>query len=249
MQQKRSLAFCFCVFFSSCLFAQFEKGNRMVGATIGSIFFNSGKSDYSYPAPTSGFTSNQTSFGINFTPNFGWFVSDNTAAGATLTLSQSHQKTFDEDASTGNTFNRDISNRFNLGLGGFVRSYFSNSGKFYPFGQVGVNVGIGSSNSKGFFFGGGDKSTYDGKSSGDFFANAGLSLGLTKMLNRHTGLDFYLGYNFSYTKSTFKKVTQTDLGNNGTIDQTSTSEPTQKFTNHGAAIGVGFQIFLEGKKK
>jgi len=249
MQQKGVLVFCFCLLAGSGLFAQFEKGNKMAGATIGSIFFNSGKTDYSYPPPTTGFTTNQTSFGINFSPNYGWFVSDNVAIGASFILSQNHQKTFDEDGSNGNTFNRDISNRFNIGVGSFARAYFSNPGKFYPFGQASVNFGIGSSSSNGFYFGGGNKSTYDGKSSGDFFANAGLSFGLTKMINKHAGLDFYLGYNFSYTKSTFKKITQTDIGNNGSIDQTSTSEPTQKFTNHGAAIGIGFQIFLESKKK
>ncbi len=67
------------------------------------------------------------------------------------------------------------------------------------------------------------------------------------MLNVHTGLDLFAGYTFSYDKNTFKTTTQVDLGNNGTIDQTTISDPTQKFTNHGFVIGLGFQIFLEKK--
>ena len=57
--------------------AQFKKGMRMVGATIGNAFFNSGKSDYSYPPPTTGYTSNSNNFGVTLNPSMGWFVSDN----------------------------------------------------------------------------------------------------------------------------------------------------------------------------
>jgi hypothetical protein len=221
---------------------------RMVGVSIGNVFFNSGKSDYTYPAPTTGFTANTTSFGVNLSPTYGWFVSDNIVIGASFISGYNHKKTFYEDAANGNTFRQDQLNNFNIGIGGFVRNYFSNSGKFYPFGQFGVNFGPGSSNSKGFSFSGGNKSTYTGKGSGDFFVNAGVALGLTRMLSKNTGLDFSLGYNYSFEKSSFKTTELTDLGNNGTIDQTSISEPTQKFTNHGVSFTVGFQIFLEGKK-
>jgi len=228
--------------------AQFQKGMRMVGVSIGNVFYNSGKSDYTYPAPTTGFTANNTSFGINLSPTYGWFVSDNTVVGASFITGYSHKKTFYEDGVNGNTFREDQVNSFNIGIGGYIRNYFGSSGKFYPFGQFGVNFGPGSSSSKGFSFSGGNKTTYTGKGSGDFFANAGVVLGLTRMLSKTTGLDFSLGYNFSYEKNTFKTTTLTDLGNNGTIDQTGISEPTQKFTNHGISLSVGFQIFLEGKK-
>ena len=117
-----------------------------------------------------------------------------------------------------------------------------------PFGQLNLNFGTGSSKSDGFSFSGSDKYTYKGNSSGDSYMNAGLSLGFTKMLNNNIGLDFFAGYNYSRTKSTFKKTTQVDLGNNGSVDQTSTSEPTSKYTNHGALVGVSFQIFLDKKK-
>lgn len=220
----------------------------MVGISLGAISFNSGKADYTYPPPTTGFTRNTNSFGVTLNPNYGWFISDNTVIGTTLNFGYTHNKLFDEDGSNGNTFNKDETNNFNLGVGAFARNYFSSSGSFIPFAQFGFNFGIGSADSKGFYFKSGDKYTYNGKSSGDFFANAGLALGVTKLLNKNTGLDFSIGYNFSYSKTTFKTTTLIDLANNGTIDQTNISEPTQKFTNHGVMLAAGFQIFLDGKK-
>ena len=218
----------------------------MTGATIGSTFFNSGKSDYSYPSPTTGYTNTDNNFGISLNPSMGWFVSENVAVGALLNIAYNHDKSFNE--ASGNTFQKDISNRFNIGIGGFVRNYFKSSGNMMPFGQYNLNFGIGSSSKNGVSFSGGNKTTYDGKSSGDFYANTGIVLGLTKMLNPHTGLDLFLGYTFSYTKNTMKTTTLIDLGNNGSIDQTAVSEPTQKFTNHGFVVGLGFQIFLDKRK-
>jgi hypothetical protein len=228
--------------------AQLKKGMRMVGASAGSAFFNSGKSDYSYPPPTTGYTFNSNNFGITLNPSMGWFVSDNTAIGALLNVGYTHQKTFAK-AANGNIFNRDISNSLNIGIGGFARNYFKSSGRIMPFGQFNLNFGIGSTDNEGFYFINNDKSTYDGKSFGNFFINTGLVFGFTKMLNANTGLDFFGGYTYSYNKREFKTTTLTDLDNNGSNDQTAVSEPTQKFTNHGVSIGVGFQVFLDKKKR
>ena len=117
-----------------------------------------------------------------------------------------------------------------------------------PFGQVNLNFGTGNTSTDGFSFNGNDKSTYTGKSSGDFFTNAGLSFGMTKMINPHTGLDFFVGYAYSSNKSSFKKTTSVDQGNNGSVDVVLENNPTQKYTNHGISLGVSFQIFLEKKK-
>jgi len=154
--------------------AQLKKGIRMVGASVGSAFFNSSQSDYSYPAPTTGYTSTGNNFGINLNPSMGWFVSDNTAIGALLNFGYTHQKTFAK-AANGNIFNRDISNSFNMGFGGFARNYFKSSGTMMPFGQFNLNGGIGSASNKGFYFTNSDKNSYDGKSSGDFFINTGVN--------------------------------------------------------------------------
>jgi len=244
--QRKIIPFILLLVISTSLNAQFRKGMRMVGATIGNSFFNSGKSDYSYPPPTTGYTSNSNNFGVTLNPSMGWFISDNTVVGALLNAGYTHQKVFNESAGT--TYKKDIFNSFNIGIGGFARNYFKSSGSFMPFGQFNLNFGIGSTSNNGFYFINNDKSTYDGKSSGDFYLNTGIALGLTKMLNEHTGLDFFAGYTYSYNKKDMKTTTLTDLGNNGSVDQTAVAEPALKFTNHGVNIGVGFQIFLSKGK-
>ena len=230
--------------------AQFKKGMRMAGASLGSIFFNSGTGDVSYPAPTLGFTSKTTSFGVNLAPTMGWFITDHTAVGISLNINPTSNKTTYEGGGT--TYQEDKVNGFNFGFGGFARNYFKSSSSFMPFGQFGINMGISSQKTEGFFYGGSGpgayKITYDGKSSGGFFANAGLVLGMTKMITPHTGLDVSFGYSYSYNKNTYKTTTLRDDGNNGSIDLTSESNPTTKYTNHGVVLGVGFQIFLDARK-
>lgn len=237
-------------FFSHPSFSQFKKGTRMPGATVGSIFYNNGNTDISFPAPTQGYSYKTNSFGLSLTPSMGWFISDNTAIGASLNLNPSGTKSTYEF--NGVTYKKDESTTFNFGIGGFARNYFGNNSSFIPFGQISLNLGISTLSTEGFFYGGSGsgayKDAYDGKSSGGFFTNASLALGLTKMLNEHTGLDIFAGYNFSYNKNTVKTTSTRDDGANGSIDLTLISEPTTKFTNHGFMIGAGFQVFLQARK-
>jgi len=225
--------------------AQFKKGDNMVGASIGNVAINSGSSDVSFPQ-TQGYSSKSSGYSIRFEPTWGWFISDKTVVGVSLNVNPGKQKISYEDAGT--TFQRDESSNFNIGVGAFLRNYFSTSKSFMPFGQFGFNAGINSSSIEGFrYYAGPYKISYDGKSSGGFFANSTLQLGLTKMMGENTGLDFYAGYNFSYSSNTFKTTTLRDDGVDGTIDTRSENEPTTKFTNHGFILGVGFQVFLRKK--
>jgi hypothetical protein len=230
--------------------AQFNKGEKMVGASIGNIFLNSGTQDASSP-PIGSTTGKVTGFGVSINTSYGWFISEKTAVGLAFNLNPSSQKTSYEE--NGSTFQKDKINTFSVGIGGFARNYFSNQGNFLPFGQVGLGAGISSRNTDGFFYGGAGssvyKETYEGKSSGGFFANASLNFGLTKMVGGNAGLDFSIGYNISYAKNTMKTTTMRDDLINGSIDLTEENETTTKFTNHGFMLGIGFQVFLKGKKK
>ncbi len=234
---------------SHCL-GQFKKGMRMVGAELGTAFFTAGSSDVSYPAPTNGYTAHTTQFGLNIGPTIGWFISDHSVAGFSLFINPTSNKT--DYSSSGSTYEQDKLSGLNLGIGGYARNYFKSSSSFMPFGQVGLNLGVSNQKSSGFFYGGKDstvyKLTYDGKSSGGFYANAAISIGLTKLLTPHTGLDIALGYTYSYSKNTYKTTTLRDNGNNGTIDQTSVSNPTTKYTSNGVSVSVGFQVFLDPRK-
>jgi hypothetical protein len=229
--------------------AQFKKGDKMYGASVGNIFFNSGNGDQKV-ASVGGLTYKTTGFGVSIGPSAGWFISEKTAVGATLNINPTSQKTTYE--SNGSTFQKDETKNFNIGLGGFIRNYFGGSGSFMPYGQFGLNAGINTVNTEGFFYGGSGatayKETYTGKSSGGFFLNSALNIGLTKMVGEKTGLDFFVGYNFSTNKNTFTTTRLRDDGNNGTTDSRLENETETNFTNHGFVLGVGFQVFLKGKK-
>jgi hypothetical protein len=230
--------------------AQFKKADKMVGASIGNAFYNSGTQEADSP-PIGSTTGRVTGFGLNITPTIGWFVSEKTAAGFSFTLNPASQKTSFEE--NGSTFQKDEIKTFSIGIGGFARNYFNSQGSFLPFGQANLNAGISSRNTDGFFYGGSGpsvyKETYEGKSSGGFFTSASLSLGFTKMVGENAGLDFSVGYTYSYAKNTMKTTTLRDDLNNGSIDVTAENETTTKFTNHGFMLGVGFQIFIKSKKK
>ena len=71
--------------------AQFKKGDKMVGTSVASIFFNSGGSDVSFPQ-VRGYSSKTNSFGIRIEPAFGWFISEKTVIGTSLNINPSSQK-------------------------------------------------------------------------------------------------------------------------------------------------------------
>ncbi len=241
---------CFILFSGIAVKAQFSKGDKMAGATIGSISAGRGSQEATV-AQVGSTTGTVKSFELNFNPTYGWFVSEKTAAGFSLILNPASQKvSFEEN---GSTFQKDNVSTFNIGIGGFARNYFSAEGNFLPFGEFSFNAGINNRNTDGFFYGGNGpsayKRTYDGKSSGGFFTNANFMAGVTRKVGEYTGLDIFLGYRFSYSKATMKTTTITDVGNNGSPDETAINETTTKFTNHGFMIGVGLQVFLKGKNK
>jgi hypothetical protein len=227
-------------------FAQFNKGTRMAGATVGGVFFNTAKYDYSYPSPTNGYTSKTNAFGINLSPNIGWFISNKTVAGGQLTVGYRYDKKL--DASGNITFAKDVFNSLTAGAAAFIRHYLITGVKFQPFGQVTAGFAGGSSRNEGFRYYSSYKDSYKGKSSSDITSTAGLSLGATRMLNAHTGLDIYAGYLFEHRKNVFTTNTTRDIDINGSIDETGRLEQTRKATTHNVTFGVGLQVFLDKRK-
>jgi hypothetical protein len=250
MRQSTRFFLIMAMIFSIGSNAQFLKGTRIVGVSAGSAFFNAGNSDQTVTS-IGDVAIKVTGYGISLTPTMGWFLSENTAVGFSDLINPSGDQTSFEE--NGSTFQKDKARNLSAGLGAFVRNYFSKSGAFLPFGQFGFNTGIISRKTDGFFYGGSGgssyKDTYDGKSSGGFFADIAFLLGVTKMLGKNTGLDLQLGYNFYYTKNTVKLVTLHDDGIDGSIDETRPKETVSKFTNNRFIIGLGFQVFLDAKNK
>ncbi len=233
-----------CLFLASYhVDAQFTKGTRMAGASIGSLFFNATHSEYTYAAPTYFISSsNGSSYGLSLTPNLGWFINSSTVIGGQLLLNYKYDKKTDE--SNGSTYNREVNKSFSAGAGVFARHYFSDAGKFLPYAQLAVGATTGSSRTTGFSYSFTYKDSKDSRSTGDLTFNSGLSFGLTRMLNATTGLDLFAGYNYVHYKTDFKSVTLRDEGINGSIDERIESAYKQNFNSHGFSIGVGIQVFL-----
>ena len=248
MKQSKSVFLFFLLLVSITVNAQFKKGDKMAGASIGSILFNTGNSDITVTSAGSN-KSVSNNYSISIIPLMGWFLTGSTAVGFTANLNPYGQKNIYKQ--NGITFQSDKASGFNIGAGGFIRSYFKKTGKFLPFGQAGVNLGITNFKTEGFFYGGSGasayKQTYTGNSSGGFYANGSIGAGITKMMGENAGLELFIGYSYSYTNNKFKRTTLFDDGNNGTIDSSSETETTTKSTNHGFMISLGFQIFLRKK--
>jgi len=227
--------------------AQFKKGDRMVGASVASAFYDNTTADVTVGTATT--HSLNKNYNISINPMYGWFISDKTVVGGTLNINPTGQTVSYEN--NGSTYQKDKSNGLNLGAGAFARSYFSNNGNFLPFGQLAFNAGVTQQKTSGFFYGGtapaNYKSTYKGESSSGSFVNASALAGVTRILGENAGLDIYVGYNYSSTKNNYHKTTQYDLGMDGSIDNEIKSESKSKYSSHGILLGVGFQIFLKGK--
>lgn len=228
---------------------QFKRGDKMTGASLAALSISSGRSTVSFPQ-IRGYTGTHTGYDLRLGPSFGWFLSSATAIGGILEINPSGNKDTYKDQGT--SFQQDKINRLKAGAGVFIRHYFTGKSALIPFAQAAISSGISTASTEGYKYYRSSpdyKETYEGKSSGGSYVNAGVQLGLTKMLNPHTGLDIFLGYSFDHTRNTFTTTTLTDNGINGSIDLRAENKPTTKYTAHGVMAGLGFQVFLSGKNK
>ena len=132
MKTLHVVFFTLSIFLSVSTFAQTEKGNFLLGGTVG---FNAQFNDFN------------DIFYVAINPDFGYFLSDNLAAGASLNLGYTKI-----DNSSGTSF----------GFVPFGRYYFGNSANpvFFIQAQIGIvtsriDNGFDSASSSGGVFGGG----------------------------------------------------------------------------------------------
>jgi hypothetical protein len=236
------------LFISITINAQFQKGDKIVGASVGSAFFNNESRDLSTSISNSALSNDN--FGITLNPLIGWFINDNVAIGIMPAIGYNKQKQLGK-TSSGSTYLKDESNQYNFSIGGLARYYFKgNSTTLRFFGQYDLSLGISGSKSEGFEY---EKlgvyvDRYNQKSSGDFLAKTGLAFGVSKFITHHTSLDFYIGYKFTYIKSNPTGTSAREYSDPGTPDETQSIDYDQKLTGNNLVLGVGFQIFLEKKK-
>lgn len=102
------------VILASATKAQTEKGNLMVGGTLGGINFSS--------------TGSNQVFSIGVSPNIGKFVIDNLAVGGSLDMMYTKPK--------------DVNGSFDFGVAPLVRYYFMREGANGLYGQARFGVGV-----------------------------------------------------------------------------------------------------------
>lgn len=115
------------LFVLSSISAQFTAGDKYLTGTIG---FNSNKT-------TSGANSEIKGFGLEFSPAFIKFRTENKTIGFRLLSGYSHAET------TSGT-NHEDSKQYNIGAGVFVQRYFSLGNKFYFLLEPGISLAYGS---------------------------------------------------------------------------------------------------------
>jgi hypothetical protein len=220
-------------------YGQFAKGTRTVGINITSIGFSSLNSTFDVDQVGSSGTTNNN-LNLSVIPSMGWFISENILIGGNLNLNYANSK-----YTAGNNVTRK-GNSVGFGLGGFGRYYFGADG-FMPYAQAGIGFGFGSG-----------KNTWDekytaysekgeGNQTGILNLNAGLGVGLTKLINKNIGLDVGLGYAFTNTSYNYSSESNVQF-TNPVSSELKRSKYKYTGTNNGVSVSLGFLIFLDPKK-
>ena len=218
---------------SGSMRAQFKKNDRLIGASIATGYFSSGKTDYD------GYVTFSHAWNASLTPNYGWFLSSRSVIGASLILNMSGQKNWNE--SGGLTYKRDIRKNMDYGLGSFFRYYVTEGSRWLPFVHGYANGGSGNTKTSGFYYSTSQNQTYSGRSSKRSFYNLGINAGITRMLNKNAGLDLFIGYGHSYSKMT---TTTHSVSSSGTTTITEDYIQPQAFTGNAINLGIGFQLYI-----
>jgi hypothetical protein len=228
-------------------YSQFSKGSRVIGVSVASGMFSAGSTKYSYPTAP-GYVTDSKKFSLSITPSYGIFLNNQTIAGASLLLQSTYEK-LNNKSLNDTIFSSTESSNTDFGAGVFLRYYFSIDKNFRPFIHLYLSGGSGFGSSNGFSYGtdffGAYKESYDGKSSGRAFMNAGLNFGFTKMISQQVGLDAFAGYLFSYSKYKTETTDLRDYTSPAAPDLTQKFQPSQKFTGNSVNLGVGIQVFIK----
>ena len=221
---------------TSALFAQNKKGNWLVGVGIGGGGASFSKSESSNTTNANINKSDSHGFNIYIDPSAGYYVSDNIVIGTYLGLSFSSYKT--DNTNTTSTFtSKGKSHYVNLSLYPYARFYFGGKTNGSPFAEVDAGTTFYPSY-KGTYSpstGTGYEYSYDKYNSW----NAGLKIGYEHFINQLIGIEYYIGYSYSwYRYSQF-------------YDYTTGTDYTYTYKNHSNNInfGAGLEIHLQCNKK
>ncbi len=216
------------------VFAQVEKGNKLIGVSLAGLSYTNSDSKTTYSNTPTVYNSDGNSFSISINPNVAWFVADKLAVGAGVSVSFYSSKSNSSNTSS-TTTTESKSTQPSFYIGPLARYYFGGSSKGMPFAQVNFQYGIygGKSESKTST---GSSSETKTKPKGDW--NAGAAFGYEHFINQNIGLYASVGFNYGSSKTSYEYRPSTGTG----YDYTST------YSRFYIPVNVGLQVHILGKK-
>ncbi|MGF2411989.1 outer membrane beta-barrel protein [Ferruginibacter sp.] len=223
------------VMFCLTAFSQVSKGDKLVGVGIGTLSYTNSDSKTSYSNTSTVYNSEGNSFSISVNPNVAWFVKDNLAIGAGVSVSFYTSKSTSSNTSSTNT-SENKSTQPSVYIGPMARYYFGGSSKGMPFAQANVQYGIYGGKSKSSTSTGSSSETTT-KPKGDW--NAGLSFGYEHFITPNIGFYGSVGVNYGKSKTQYEYRPSTGTG----YDYTS------EYSRFYIPVNVGLQVHILGSKK
>jgi hypothetical protein len=166
----------FCSAFSAL--AQTEKGTWMLGGSAG---WSKSSSDYEFGTGSGKYKNSS----LSFSPNIGYFVSDNFALGLSLPIQ------FFKTEVTGEPLMMNDSRYFSYGFGPSIRYYFPLNEKWALLSTAAYNLGWAISDTQ--YFDGVSGMVVDNKSKNDWSGFA-VGAGVSYFINKNIGLEGLLQY-------------------------------------------------------
>jgi hypothetical protein len=219
---------------TTCLvFPQNKKGNLLIGTYLGSGGLSFSNSENGSSTSTNIGKQDSNGFSIGVGPSIGYFLTDNLVAGTYCSLSYSSSSNDNSNTAYESTSESSYHSLY-FSVGPFVRYYIGkNNGKGMPYVHVNVGTSFYPDYSSSYSSSSGSEYTYRYKKYSTW--NAGLQIGYEHFVNSVIGLQYYLGYSFSYYNTTSEY--EYAAGTKYSYDS--------KSNNHGISFGVGLQIHLD----
>jgi hypothetical protein len=219
------------------LFAQNHKGWWQVGASLGGADYNNSYSETSYSYIPTTYSSKGNGFSLYVNPTLGYYVTDKLVLGGSVYLSPYTGKYTNSQSNSTATSETKYS-YFAISIGPMLKCYLGkNQGKGMPYFMVDENMTWypGYKSTYTSSTGGGSTDRYDKYS----YWNTDAVLGYEHFLNEHIGLNFAVGYRYTYYKYTVNvdQITGTDY------------KYSSKGHYHDATFSLGLVMHLDWHKR
>jgi hypothetical protein len=233
MKQLTLVALLLCAMLTAS--SQIKKGDKLVGVSFGSISYTNSDSKTTYSNTPTVYNSDGSSFSISINPNVAWFVQDNLAIGAGVSVSFYTAKS--ESSNTSSTTTSDNkSTQPQFYIGPLARYYFGGSPKGSPFVQANFQIGFSGGKSESKTSTGASSETTT-KPKGDW--NAGVAFGYEHFATPNIGIFGSIGFNYGKSKTDYEYRPSTGNG----YDYTS------EYSRFYIPVNVGIQVhILKGTK-